>query len=139
MLGRLDELVLGTTSFAFETTLASKTFAPWLRTNIERGWRFHLVFLWLPTPGMATDRVADRVKRGGHFVPRETIERRYRRGLFNFFTLYAPIADAWQMLDASSHSLEVIAAGGSGAPELVLDSSKWAQAREASRDPKDET
>jgi len=38
---------------------------------------------------------------GGHFVPEETIRRRFESGLKNFFMLYEPIADSWQMYDNS--------------------------------------
>jgi len=77
--------------------LASRTFAPWLGKLVANGYRFHLIFLWLPTPDFAVDRVADRVRLGGHSVPEATVRRRYRSGLGNFFRLYRPIAvQSWQ-------------------------------------------
>ena len=36
---------------------------------------------------------------GGHSVPEETVRRRFAAGLRNFFQLYIPIADSWQMYD----------------------------------------
>ncbi len=50
MLQRLTELASERKSFGFETTLASRTFAPKIRTLIQDGYEFHLVFLWLPSP-----------------------------------------------------------------------------------------
>ena len=38
MLGRLRELAKQRTSFAFETTLASRSFAPWIRRLVETGY-----------------------------------------------------------------------------------------------------
>ena len=38
---------------------------------------------------------------GGHSVPEETIRRRFKGGLKNFFKLYEPLADSWQMYDNS--------------------------------------
>lgn len=92
MLNRLKDLAEHRISFAFESTLASRTFAPWLRELIENGYDFHLVFLWLPTAAFAVDRVANRVKMGGHDVPEITIRRRYSAGLRNFFELYRALA-----------------------------------------------
>ncbi len=92
MLSRLKELARVRVSFALETTLASKTFTPWLAKLIENGYELHLIFLWLPSADVAIQRVADRVKRGGHSVPEPTIRRRHQAGLHNFFRLYQPLA-----------------------------------------------
>jgi predicted ABC-type ATPase len=64
MLQRIRELARERRDFAFETTLASRTFAPWLRKLQSQGHRFHLVYLWLPTVELAVGRVAERVRRG---------------------------------------------------------------------------
>jgi predicted ABC-type ATPase len=68
MLERIRKLARDRQDFAFETTLASRTFAPWLRKLQSQGYRFHLVYLWLPTVELAVARVAERVRRGGHAV-----------------------------------------------------------------------
>lgn len=117
MLRRLDELAGSGASFAFETTLASRSFAPWIaRLRRERRYRFHLVFLWLPSAEMAVERVSGRVRHGGHSVPVEHIRRRYERGLRNFFELYSPLADFWEIHENSSQPPTLIAAKeGSGA------------------------
>jgi predicted ABC-type ATPase len=65
MLERLRELAREGRDFAFETTLASKSFAPWLRTLQSDGYTCHLVYLWVPTVELAIARVAERVRRGG--------------------------------------------------------------------------
>src|SRR6202035_4339720 len=85
MLERLRELASKRATFAFETTLASRTFAPWIAGLRQTGYTFHLCFLWLPTPEMALERVCYRVRHGGHDVPPETVRCRYRAGLRNFF------------------------------------------------------
>lgn len=101
MLGRLDELARQQVSFAFETTLASRSFAPWISELSRQGYLFHLLFLWLPSADMAVARVTERVRMGGHAVDEETIRRRYNRGLKNFFELYQPLAATWRMYDNS--------------------------------------
>ncbi|MGD9891642.1 MAG: zeta toxin family protein [Dehalococcoidia bacterium] len=101
MLSRIDELALRGESFAFETTLASRTFVPMLRGLMANSYESHLVYVWLRSPDMAIDRVAARVTLGGHHVPSDVIRRRYQRGLKNFFTLYQPLVDSWRVYDNS--------------------------------------
>jgi predicted ABC-type ATPase len=78
MLQRLKELARARTSFAFETTLASRTFAPWLADLKQQGYWVQIVFLWLPSAEMAVAGVSQRVRDGGHHVPEPTVRRRYR-------------------------------------------------------------
>ncbi len=99
MLQRMHFLASNKENFAFETTLASRSFAPWIKNLKKDGYFFHLIFLALDCSNLAVSRVNERVKMGGHFVPEETIRRRYSGGLKNFFHLYLPIADSWQMYD----------------------------------------
>jgi predicted ABC-type ATPase len=101
MLKRLKELSTKRVSFAFETTLASRIFAPWLTTVQSAGYRSHLVFLALPSPLFAAERVAARVRLGGHDIPGEVITRRYHTGLYNLFQLYIPIVSSWKIYDNS--------------------------------------
>jgi predicted ABC-type ATPase len=103
MLGRLDELVRRRESFAFETTLASRSFRPWLEARAGEGYRIHILFLWLPSAEMALARVADRVARGDHDVPEDLVRRRYAGGLRNFFRLYRPLATRWMRRHPAPH------------------------------------
>ena len=135
ILNRLHELGADRTDFAFETTLASRTFAPWIRRLKRQGYRFHLVYLHLPSPEMAISRVADRVRLGGHNVPEETIRRRYQRGLHNFFSLYQPLADSWWLYDNSSGQVPELLACALPLPsghlkELIFDESTWRRLQE---------
>lgn len=126
MLTRLKELAAKEVSFAFETTLASRTFVPWIRGLIERGYEFQLIFLWLPSPELAVARVAERVRRGGHDVPEETIRRRYDRGLNNFFRLYQPLADGWRFYDNSlQEGARLIAAGSKKSTDVLDNPAAW--------------
>lgn len=67
--------------FAFETTLATRSYVSLVRTAQQAGYKVKLLFIWLDSPLTATQRVADRVSEGGHNIPREIIERRYFRGI----------------------------------------------------------
>ena len=126
MLARIRELARQRLSFAFETTLASRLFAPWIKELTERGYRFHLVFLWLPSADFAVARVNERVWMGGHDIPEETIRRRYESGLRNFFDLYRPLAATWRMYDNSKGPTPKLVASGEGnATTLIVDWQTW--------------
>ncbi len=102
MLDRIHYLADQNEDFAFETTLASRSFAPWIKELKKKKYLFHLEFLWLENADLAVSRVQERVKLGGHFVPEVTVRRRYVAGLKNFFKLYEPIADSWRLYNNSS-------------------------------------
>jgi hypothetical protein len=65
MLARLCYLAAQRCTFAFETTLASRTFAPRLKEWIDSGYAFHLIYFWLPSADFALARVRERVQLGG--------------------------------------------------------------------------
>lgn len=120
MLDRMNELAQARSSFGFETTLASRSFAPWLGGLRASGYRVHLVFLWLPTADLAVQRVASRVLAGGHDVPEEAIRRRFDAGWRNFFDLYQAATDTWRVYDSSDvTSVERISVGA-GTSEITI-------------------
>jgi predicted ABC-type ATPase len=114
MLRRLHDLAESRVSFAFETTLASRSFAPWIAELVASGYEFQLFFFWVPSPEFSIQRVANRVKLGGHFVDPDTIRRRFRRGLENLFHLYLPLTSDWFMYDNTQSPGESLIARGHG-------------------------
>jgi predicted ABC-type ATPase len=66
MLKRLHELSARRENFAFESTLAARSYAPWLKRLRQHGYEVHLLFVWLRSVDLAIERVAERVRRGGH-------------------------------------------------------------------------
>jgi predicted ABC-type ATPase len=93
---------------------------------VSKGYRFHLVYLWLPSIDLALQRVADRVRMGGHHVPEEVVRRRYGKGIHNFFYLYRPLTTEWRFYDNSSGSRpQLIAAGKRVTTTAVRDKRKW--------------
>lgn len=101
MLGRIRHLASLKKDFAFKTTLASKSFVPFLKQCKQDGYSVTVLFLWLQNVGLALSRVAGRALAGGHFVPEEVVRRRYIRGITNFFKRYQPLADNWALYDNS--------------------------------------
>lgn len=134
MLARLRTLAQLRADFAFETTLASRSFAPWLAELRASGYRAHLAFLSLPSVELALVRVAERVRLGGHDVPESVVRRRFSAGLRNFFSIYRRRVDSWQMFDNTSlRGPRRIASGRSDGTVIVEDQATWADLLEKSR------
>ncbi len=102
MLNRLRELAAAGEDFAFESTLSSKTFAPFLRRLKTQGYHVAICYFALQSSGLAVKRVKLRVALGGHDVPTDVVHRRYGRSLKNFFQLYGDLADEWIVFNNSS-------------------------------------
>jgi predicted ABC-type ATPase len=64
MIKRLHFLAQKRLSFAFETTLAARSFALWIKALMAMGYQSHLLFLSLPDWETARERVSLRVKLG---------------------------------------------------------------------------
>lgn len=111
MLERLDELLADKVDFAFETTLATRSYVPFVKQAQQSGYTVVLLYLWLRDVELAKHRVKTRVEKGGHNIPEEVVERRYRLGLRNLFTLYLPIVDEWLVYDNSDSEKNRIAFG----------------------------
>ena len=101
LLARMDEFVQAKTSFALETNLANRTLSARIPRWQEAGYTVSLVFVWIPSADLAVERVAARVRSGGHDIPEATIRRRYNTGLQAFFEVYQPLVDRWRLYDNS--------------------------------------
>src|ERR1035437_799142 len=111
MLGRIKELINQNIDFAFETTLATKSYANLIREVQTKGYFVTLLFLWLKTPELAVKRVKERVRFGGHNIQEEVIYRRYKAGIANLSKLYIPVCDYWIIVDNSISPFKIIAEG----------------------------
>lgn len=131
MVGRMHELRDSRETFAFESTLAGRTHFRFLLKAQEAGYQVHIAFIWLFSVELAKRRVAVRVQRGGHDVPASDIERRYRRGVGNFFQMYLPLANRWVLCDNSGRQLVVVARGRRGECATVFDAARWDRIRDA--------
>lgn len=127
MLERLRGLANKKEDFAFETTLATRFYAGWLRELQSVGYRTSLIFLWLPNAETAIARVDERVRLGGHSIPEETIRRRYDRGLKNLFELYLPSVNVWRVFNAAQQKPHEIARFDEERGEVVFESALWEQ------------
>jgi predicted ABC-type ATPase len=130
MLGRIRELAAARESFAFETTLASRSLAPWIAGLREIGYGFHLYYLWLNSPELAVARVKARHQSGGHLVPEADVRRRYVRSAANFMKSFKPLATAWRFFDNSgSEGPTLVAHGGEDWVDTILEPTTWSRFR----------
>lgn len=130
MLQRLKTLVCQRVSFAFESTLAGRTYAAWLRSIQTDGYRVVLVYYWLESPDLAVARVATRVRRGGHSIPESVIRRRWILSIRNLFGLYLPQADQWMIVNNTrDYQPTVIASGDRSGVRDVFDREAWKKLR----------
>jgi len=86
-------------SFAFETTLSGKAYARQIPQWRQFGYRVELFFLSLPSAETAVQRVAERVRQGGHDIPEATIRRRFDAGKRLFAEVYQSLVDQWALYD----------------------------------------
>ena len=101
MLQRINELLRNQQNFSIETTLATRTYTRLVHRAQEQGYKVNLIYFWLSSPDLAIQRVAQRVRNGGHDIPKEVVIRRYQAGINNFFNIYMPCVDYWLLADNS--------------------------------------
>lgn len=119
MIDRVIHLLKEGVTFAFETTLSTRSYVKLIQQAQRRGYFVTLLFFSLPSPEQAVKRVAKRVSQGGHNIPLDVIYRRYRAGLSNLFKLYTPVVDYWALYDNSTCPASKIACGWKGQkPEI---------------------
>ena len=133
MIRRMRELRQRREVFAFETTLAGKTHVRLFSEARDAGYLVHMVYVWLSNVELAKKRVSVRVRRGGHDIPPADIERRYWRGIRNFFQLYLPLANRWALCDNSGRRLVLVARGRLGEAPTICDKARFDRIRDAAK------
>ena len=127
MLARMDELLQKGETFAFETTLATKSYKQKIEWAQANGYEVTLLFFWLDSPNMAKERVAQRVAEGGHSIPSQTIERRYHNGIANLFAIYMDMVDICYIFDNSEGERTPIAKKYKGEKEIIYNTDLYNQ------------
>ncbi len=87
-------------SFALETTLSGLGYARQIPQWRAAGYAVALHFLALLSAEMAIERVAQRVRQGGHNIPEAVIRRRFAAGRANL-ARYCALVDVWDVYDNS--------------------------------------
>lgn len=125
MLHRIKELLIQKESFAFETTLATKSYKNRVIEAKEKFYNVTLLFFWLKNSELAKERVKTRVNEGGHNIPSDVIERRYHKGIKNLFEIYISIVDQVLVFDNSEGKHELIAEISTSVKWNILNEQKF--------------
>ena len=127
MLTRIKELLRGKNDFAFETTLSSRNYVRVIAQAKKLRYTIVLIYFWLESVDLAKERVKARVEKGGHNIPVIVIERRYLRGIENFFTTYKNLADSWVIYNNSYKVPSLIAEGSGSLLSSIYNDDLWAK------------
>ena len=130
MLERIRELLQRNESFSIETTLSTRSYVQLVEKAHRQGYEVTLLYFWLKSPDQAIQRVAERVAKGGHDIPKNTIVRRYREGLENLFNLYMPVVDTWLLINNGEMPRTIIATGGKGQETIVEEQEHYKKIEE---------
>ncbi len=87
-------------SFALETTLSGLAYTQKIPQWRAAGYAIALHFLALPSADVAIERVAQRVRQGGHNIAQDVIRRRFASGQANL-ARYCALVDVWDVYDNS--------------------------------------
>lgn len=136
MLQRMNDLLAEGADFAFETTLATRSYVKFIEQAHAKGYFTTLLYFWLPTPEQAIERVATRVSEGGHYIPSDVIRRRYASGLRNLTELYTPVSDFWMIYDNSSadSEIKIVASGQKDTTIQIEDTLSYKKSTSYERD-----
>lgn len=130
MINRINELLKENESFAFETTLSTRSYKNKILKAKSQGYTVTLLFFWLNNIELAKERVKIRVLEGGHNIPKDVIERRYLKGIYNLFDIYLPILDGAFIFDNSFGKHKLIAQKLSKEPLMIIDKVKFSKLKQ---------
>lgn len=127
MLKRINDLIKIKVDFAIETTLSSRNYISKIKELKKEGYEVVLIYFWLNTPLLAIERIKERVKRGGHFIPDEIVIRRYSRGIKNLLQYFIPLCDYWLIFDNSNENAIMVAEGIKDLEKEIFNNEIWKQ------------
>ncbi len=113
----LERVIRERLDFAFETTLGGNTIPRLLGEAAKSGIEIFIWYVGLGSAELHIERIAARVRRGGHSVPEELVRRRYERSRLNLVQLL-PSLTALRVYDNSAYA--DLEAGEPPRPRLVL-------------------
>ena len=108
---KLNDSVAENKSLLIESTLAGRYLQKFIENVKEKNYQITIIFLFAESPEILIERIAERVKKGGHFVPDEDVRRRFIRGKNNFWKIYKDLADRWFMYYNMKDNFQMTATG----------------------------
>ncbi len=107
---RIEELFKKGKSLLIESTMSGLFLGRFLKEFRKAGYSIKLIYITINSAEGCIQRIQDRIKKGGHFVPDEDVIRRYYRGRKYFWNNYRNFADEWHLYN-NTDRFEMIAIG----------------------------
>lgn len=101
VLGEIRAALRAGDSFGWESTLSGRGHERLLQNAKALNYEIELHYLAVTTSDICVERVARRVREGGHDVPIADIRRRFDRSIRNLIEVYLDLADRWTIWDAT--------------------------------------
>ena len=108
---KLNEAIANNKSLLIESTLSGRYLQKFIKNLQSKDYQITIIFLFAESPEILIERVAERVKKGGHYVPDEDVRRRFARGKQNFWNTYKDLADSWSLIYNSGGTFYEVALG----------------------------
>lgn len=115
---KLNEAVAQNKSLLVESTLSGRYLQKFIERLQKQNYRITIIFLFAESPEILVERIAERVKKGGHFVPDEDVRRRFVRGKRNFWNSYKNSVDSWILIYNSEGAFYQVALSENGGIEV---------------------
>lgn len=100
-------------SFGFETVASREDKLEFVRRAKTMGYYIDFIFVTAGTPEKCYERVQERVKAGGHDVPKDKVYSRFERTM-GFLPKYLELADHAEVWDNSGDNLVSVATKSKG-------------------------
>ena len=120
-LNRVKDHIREHKSFVVETTLSGKYFIKIIEELNRKKFTVILIYISIASPEEAVNKVKQRVKKGGHFVPEEDIIRRFGRSKSNFWNIYKELVDSWKIFFSVEENFMPVAFGEKKRYDIVDD------------------
>lgn len=91
---KLSEAVANNKSLLIESTFSGRYLQKFFITWRKQNYKIRIVFIFVESSEILIQRIAERVKKGGHFVPDEDVRRRFVRGKENLWNVYKDLVDS---------------------------------------------
>ena len=91
----------------------------------QHGYDVHVFFVWVQSIELALQRVADRVRLGGHNVPAVVVRRRYAKGLRNLSGDYRAIWNSINFYDNSGALPALVYTESGGVTQILNETLYW--------------
>jgi len=119
LIGEIREALASRDSFGWESTLSGRGHVRLLKQARAFEYEVELHYLSVSDVRICIERVAQRVREGGHNVPVADIKRRFDRSIENLIDVYLALANRWTIWDSTSTKpVAVLDSAQGGTPSL---------------------